>query len=186
MKAHCDATKASSLAAKKLFEASPLPKIGSDIWGALWEAIRDFSDGVAYPARQFPEATADKNLCVLCQQTLDDEAVQRLATSEDFVKSTTKTTEQTCLNTRDDRMKELAASAISADSLAVAFTFLNEELSLPDVAGKVSAWVDAAGAKLTSMLNWPWKLGLLHGEERRQLILRTANTMYRYLHVVGT
>lgn len=151
-KAHGDAKTASNLASKELFEASPLPEVGSDTWRVLWEAARAFSDGVAYPAKQFPEAKSEEALCVLCQQPLGEEAAQRFATFEEFVKSTTKTKEQRAFVALDAQKKEIAETVISTDSLAAAQSFLNEELSLPDISAKVRNWVNAANAKLSALL----------------------------------
>ncbi len=149
---HSEAKNASELASKELFKASPLPEVGSDTWRALWEAARAFSDGVAYPAKQFPNAKVEGDLCVLCQQPLGEEAAQRFATFEEFVKSSTKSREQSAFAALDGRKKEIAATVVSADSLAAAQSLLKEELSLPDVAAKLSDWVTAANAKLTALL----------------------------------
>lgn len=152
LRAHGDAKNASDLASKELFEASPLPEIGSDTWRALWEAARTFSDGVAYPAKQFPEAKSDEDLCVLCQQPLGKEAVQRFATFEEFLKSTTKAKELNAFTALEGRKKELTATVISEASLSAALSLLNEELSLPAVSGKLGDWVIAANANLSAML----------------------------------
>jgi hypothetical protein len=152
LNAHSDAKDASILASKELFEASPLPEIGSDIWKTLWEAARAFSNDIAYPAKQFPNASADKDLCVLCQQPLSDDAVNRMATFEEFLKSSTKANEQNCKDALDARIKELAATVVSAEAQAAAQTLLNDELSLPEIAGQVSGWMAAANARLTALL----------------------------------
>lgn len=152
VRTHSDAKNASELASKELFEASPLPEVGSETWRALWEAARAFSDGVAYPSKQFPEAKADQDLCVLCQQPLGKEAAQRFATFEEFVKSSTRAKERSTFAALDGRKKEIAATLVSADSLAAAQSLLNEELSLPDVSTRLSDWVIAANAKLTALL----------------------------------
>jgi hypothetical protein len=59
-------SEAARLASDKLFAASPLPDVGKEVWRSLWEAARRYSDEAAYPARRFPAATAEKDLCVLC------------------------------------------------------------------------------------------------------------------------
>ena len=84
---------AARLASEELFAASPLPDVGKDIWRALWEAARRYSDQVAYPAKKFPEAIAEEDLCVLCQQPLTKKAVDRRQTFEGFVRGSTKADE---------------------------------------------------------------------------------------------
>jgi ABC-type hemin transport system ATPase subunit len=86
-------SEAARLASDKLFAATPLPDVGKEAWRSLWEAARRYSDQVAYPARRFPTATAEKDLCVLCQQPLSTEAVNRQQTFESFVRSTTRADE---------------------------------------------------------------------------------------------
>lgn len=85
---------AAKLASDTLFAASPLPKVGEATWRALWEAARKYSDEVAYPEKKFPGATPHDDLCVLCQQPLGAEAVERQSTFETFIKGTTKAEEE--------------------------------------------------------------------------------------------
>ena len=85
---------AAKLASDALFAASPLPKVGEATWSVLWEAARKYSNEVAYPEKQFPEATPNDDLCVLCQQPLGAEAVKRRSTFESFIKGTTKVEEE--------------------------------------------------------------------------------------------
>lgn len=77
-------------ASEKLFSASPLPDIGGDLWRELWEAARAYSDNQAKPELSFPDAKADEDLCVLCQQPLGKDAIERWDTFEEFIKGTTK------------------------------------------------------------------------------------------------
>ncbi len=149
---HSHAKNAADLASRELFEASPLPKIGSDTWRALWEAAREFSDGAAYPSKKFPEFRTDEDLCVLCQQPLGEDATQRFETFEQFIKSETKAKEQRALTALDDRKKELGATIVSPDSLAAAQSLLNDELSRPEIAEILNDWVTAANAKLLALL----------------------------------
>lgn len=87
-------SEAAKAASDALFAASPLPEVGQAAWRALWEAARAYADGVAYPGKAFPEATADQDLCVLCQQPLSAEAVERRHTFESYVKGVTRAEEE--------------------------------------------------------------------------------------------
>ena len=72
------ARSAAAAASADLFADEPLPDIGSDVWRVLWEAARNYSRASAYPDRPFP-VTGTGTHCVLCQQTLSDEASKRLS-----------------------------------------------------------------------------------------------------------
>jgi hypothetical protein len=80
-------TKASAdaavLVATGRFGTSFLPGTGGNIWRELWEAARAYSTIVAYDGREFP-VTTDGAKCVLCQQDLDEDAVDRLAAFDSF------------------------------------------------------------------------------------------------------
>lgn len=79
---------AASLASSKAFEREPLSGVGSDPWRQMFEAARRYSELTAYPRQSFP-VTGDGVRCVLCQQTLEQEAKQRLERFADFVRQDT-------------------------------------------------------------------------------------------------
>ena len=76
--------KAAEAAAQVTFSSDPLPEIGEEAWCNLWNAARRYSV-VAYPGRDFPVIEGDDPRCVLCQQSLDDDAKDRLQRFEQFV-----------------------------------------------------------------------------------------------------
>ena len=78
-------TTAADAAAKKVFSGSELEGIGSDVWKELWEAARNYSVLAAYKAVEFPNVSNGSH-CVLCHQTLTQEAKDRLIAFESFVK----------------------------------------------------------------------------------------------------
>ncbi|HPQ44746.1 MAG TPA: AAA family ATPase [Syntrophales bacterium] len=71
------------------FSADILDGTGSELWAALWEAARHFSQEYAYPGHTFPVIEGDAR-CVLCQQDLDKETGERLRRFEAFVASATE------------------------------------------------------------------------------------------------
>ncbi|MGN8112119.1 AAA family ATPase [Paraburkholderia sp. 22098] len=77
--------KAASEDAAKVFAGSPLDGVGQDSWLELWEKARAFSILHAYPQTSFPNTESGAR-CVLCQQTLPDDAKERLSHFERFVK----------------------------------------------------------------------------------------------------
>jgi len=76
---------AADIAAEKIFSSSELDGIGSDVWKELWEAARNYSVSAAYKEAEYPNV-ADGSRCVLCHQTLTQEAKERLVSFEKFVK----------------------------------------------------------------------------------------------------
>ena len=69
------------------FPAGVLDGTGSEVWTALWESARRFSQEEAYPGQAFP-AVDNGAVCVLCQQNLDAEGRERLSQFEAFIVST--------------------------------------------------------------------------------------------------
>jgi energy-coupling factor transporter ATP-binding protein EcfA2 len=76
---------AADTAAEKVFSGSELEGIGSDVWKELWEAARNYSVSSAYKEAEYPNVS-DGSRCVLCHQTLTQQAKERLVSFEKFVK----------------------------------------------------------------------------------------------------
>ena len=68
-----------------MFSGSELEGIGSDVWKELWESARNYSVSAAYKEAEYPNVS-DGSRCVLCHQTLTQEAKERLISFENFVK----------------------------------------------------------------------------------------------------
>lgn len=71
--------------AKSTLSSSELDGIGTDTWKELWEAAREYSNLVAYTDEEFPNISSGSR-CVLCHQTLTEEAKERFISFENFVK----------------------------------------------------------------------------------------------------
>lgn len=80
---------AARLAAEEAFSGEPLTGVGGDAWRVLWDAARRYSTQVAYPGQPFPPSEEDA-LCALCQQPLEQEARERMAQFEEFIKKDTE------------------------------------------------------------------------------------------------
>lgn len=78
---------AADIDAKSVFENAPLTGVASESWHLLWKAAREYSVTEAYKDNGFP-VTGENARCVLCQQSLDANAKQRLSAFEDYVNST--------------------------------------------------------------------------------------------------
>ena len=79
--------RAADLASRNTFADEPLSGVGSSVWQVLWRAAEGYSKEV-YPEHAFPH-TKEGAVCVLCQQTLSDDASDRLARFHRFVTDTT-------------------------------------------------------------------------------------------------
>jgi energy-coupling factor transporter ATP-binding protein EcfA2 len=80
---------AAKVAADTAFALESLEGVGGAVWKQLWEAARRYSTEVSYPGRTYP-ATEPSDLCVLCQQPLDDDARARLSQFEEFIQKDTE------------------------------------------------------------------------------------------------
>lgn len=81
---------AATLAAEAAFSGAAMPGVGEEAWRNLWEAARRYSLEVAYPGKPFPPAAHDDAHCVLCHQTLPDDAAARMNAFERFVQADTE------------------------------------------------------------------------------------------------
>ena len=72
---------------RETFQEQPLPNTGSDAWRILWNAAERFSKTDAFPDQTFP-FTGEDSRCVLCQQELTEEGVQRFRQFQEFLSST--------------------------------------------------------------------------------------------------
>lgn len=78
------ARNSSEEAAAAIFGKAELDGVGSATWQDMWEHARAYSNGTAYTESQFPNIEADSR-CVLCHQSLDEDAKVRLSGFEKFV-----------------------------------------------------------------------------------------------------
>ena len=68
-----------------MFSGSEMEGIGSDVWKELWEAARNYSVSAAYKETEYPNVS-NGSRCVLCHQTLTQQAKDRLISFENLVK----------------------------------------------------------------------------------------------------
>lgn len=78
------AENARRIAAQASLQNEPLPSGSTSEWRLLYEAAREYSTKIAYPDIAFPAAEPG-NRCVLCQQTLSEEAQGRLQRFREFM-----------------------------------------------------------------------------------------------------
>jgi energy-coupling factor transporter ATP-binding protein EcfA2 len=142
---------AARLASERLFAASPLPEVGQDIWRTLWDAARRYSDQVAYPTRKFPPATAGSDLCVLCQQPLSEEAVQRQQTFEAFIQGITKADEIQATKAFENFMAGGRTASLASSVRRDCVAFFEAEIGDKALAAKVRSAVTHAAWRLRAL-----------------------------------
>ena len=90
--------------------------VGSSLWKILWESARRFSDGQAYPERRFPPLEEDSR-CVLCHQTLEDEARDRFSRFERFVQDDTQTRLDEARQRHAEQIEHVEKLVVSPDAV---------------------------------------------------------------------
>jgi energy-coupling factor transporter ATP-binding protein EcfA2 len=97
---------AAQAAATSAFSGASFDGIGTDAWKLLWEHARKYSEGYAYPGQPFPQVQPESR-CVLCHQPLSDDACQRLASFEEFVKGQAENDAKMAEKAFDDAMNAI-------------------------------------------------------------------------------
>lgn len=137
LKQELDAAKlAADMASADLFSGEPLPNVGSDIWRALWEAAREYSESAAYPDRDFP-ITGEDARCVLCHQELTPEASNRLVSFETFVRDESKKREEEARRRYSDKVKQISDQHLSVSELRQVIILVHDDLEDGALAEKI-------------------------------------------------
>ena len=143
---------AAKVASDALFAASPLPDVGKATWANLWEAARKYSDCVAYPEKTFPDPGGQDELCVLCQQPLGQQAIERRMTFEAFVKGTTKAEEEAAKKAYGDAIRNAKAQRITMDSVRQLSNLISAEIGNETLAAQVRECGVRAARRLRALV----------------------------------
>ena len=105
------AREAAELAAGALFDDDPLDGVGSPTWRILWQAARDYSVAEAYPKQTFPVIATDAAdaACVLCQQPLLADGIDRMQRFQGYMDDTLDTAATTAECAVSDALAKLPA-----------------------------------------------------------------------------
>ena len=123
-----NALAASDAARAMAFGDEVIAGIGSDSWKVLWEAARKFSNGFAYPSREFP-VTMDQEqpaFCVLCNQPLEPPAAERLNRFEAFVAAEAEKAALDSSKRYQDTIAELDSIDLSSPELTLSIDRIEE------------------------------------------------------------
>ena len=149
-KAYNAAKAAADAAAHDLFSNDPLPEIGSESWRALWEAARAYSSEAAYPDQEFPVTGEDAH-CVLCQQTLEPEAAERLGRFEDFIKDETRKRADDAYAAYEEALDEIEAAHLGGAERLAIVALIRDELNDEELAKTMKRCIAAAMWRLRNM-----------------------------------
>lgn len=142
---------AANAASANLFSDEPLPQIGSDVWKALWEAARGYSRAAAYPDKPFPVTGSDAN-CVLCQQSLSEDASQRLSSFEAFVQDESKRREQEAEADYTKLLEGISSHTVSMNKLPVIIALIRDDVGQDDLAKTIRREILSLGWRLRAIL----------------------------------
>ena len=102
--------------AKKVFANVALDGVGQSTWMALWKQATLFSEQHAYPDAKFPYVGDDAR-CVLCQQILQSDGVERMSHFQAYVQSGLESEAKAAEKLRDELSKQLPALPTEQDWL---------------------------------------------------------------------
>jgi len=130
------ARRAAEAASGALFRNEPLPQIGSEVWQALWESARAYSDEEAYVGQKFP-VTASGSVCVLCQQELTPAAADRFNRFEAFIRDDSQQRADTARRAYDSALALFKGKALSLAQLTAIVVTIRDELRQDALAAEV-------------------------------------------------
>ncbi len=143
------AGKAAEALRAKTLPSGTLVGTGAEVWRAMWEAARRFSDEEVYPEFRFPP-DHDGARCLLCQQVLEKEATERMTSFESFVTSTIQSDLDRAKEQFDSRHESLSEVSVYDDSVAAVLDELR--LESDGLSTRVDGYLEAADARRRALL----------------------------------
>jgi len=98
--------KAHTLALKQPSPPEPLEGVGEKAWQVLYNAAKEYSTTLAYPGKEFP-VIEDDSLCVLCMQSLQSDAKERMLRFKAFMEKATKKDMEKAQKNVDEAIEEI-------------------------------------------------------------------------------
>lgn len=145
------ARNAASASAAAAFASEPLPGVGEDVWRAMFDAARSYSETHAYPGQPFPVAVSGSN-CVLCQQTLDDAAQGRFKRFSDFISGAMNAQAKTLEDARDAAILAINPATLTIPQIAK--EALNHLIrAIPNLAKECPLFCEALNTRRTAAIN---------------------------------
>jgi energy-coupling factor transporter ATP-binding protein EcfA2 len=140
---------AAVMASHGAFDAEPVAGVGSESWRALWEAARSYSEKEAFHEHRFPMTGADAR-CLLCHQTLDVSAADRLARFDVFMSDTTARSAREAEDSFNAAIAAIRDVEVSPATIATKLVEL--EAADGPLARRVSDWLEQAEKRQAALL----------------------------------
>lgn len=107
--------KANEIASQAIKGEDPLNGIGTDAWKELWNAARIYAITNVHPENtNFPDSIS-KEICVFCQQPLNENAKNRLERFNLFIQDTTNAELQVSKDKLDNAIKNISNLTFEVD-----------------------------------------------------------------------
>lgn len=126
--------------------------IGTEIWQALWEAARNYSQKQAYPGKDFPNIE-DNTRCVLCHQELEQEAKDRFVRFDKFVKEDAAKEHQSAKKTLQDFLEPFSTMIIRGQDDETTLDEIGQYSS--DLKDRIIKYIKASEKRLEIVLETP-------------------------------
>jgi AAA domain len=141
------AREAATMAASQARTTDLLPGFGSNAWRLLFQHARSFSATV-YPGEPFP-VTRDGARCVLCQQPLGRDAIQRFETFDRYVRGAAEADAAEQERKRDAAKDGIATLSVRepADARTMLAGLAGEDAEAVGITEGVVAYLTAAGTR---------------------------------------
>ncbi len=144
-------TAAAEAAARDLFSDEPIPEVGSEIWRQMLLYAREFAASV-FTEKEPPQLVTGE-LCVLCQQELDEDATRRLSAFDGYIVGRAAEESANATLAFEDHQAAVLALAIRAkreiDTLLAGYAALSD--ATQENATVISTFIEKAGERLESV-----------------------------------
>lgn len=132
-------------------DALPIKNVATEAWRTLWEAARSYSEAEVYKDHTFPHV-GEGARCVLCQQVFREDAVERMVSLEQHLRSdANQKADQAASNLR--RTLETLQNLVPGTKVALD-AVQEVELESEELAKRLRGLLDAGeSARLATLLN---------------------------------
>ena len=147
-----DCRRVAETEAKDLFSDQPISDLGSETWRKMQKYAREFAAYI-FPDDTLPPKIANGGLCVLCQQSLSEDAAERLSAFDKYIsdRATEESViaEQQLAEHRDKLMAFKIKSRCEIDVFLSAYATLSD--ARKEHAATISSFVENAGERLEAI-----------------------------------
>lgn len=145
---------AAEVVARDMFRDQPIPELGSEVWRQMLVYARDFATSVF--SDKEPPQLATGGICVLCQQDLDEEAVQRMTAFDSYIAGRAAEESAAATLIFEDLRRTILELTLrgkrEVDTLLSGYAALSDATK-QNATVVISAFIEKAGERLESVKN---------------------------------